>query len=73
MGPVLVQFKWWGCRLYSPGGSWRRLRRRPYQEVNGWLIGFDVEMASGLVMRLNTLQHDGLGKKYTGLKAKVLT
>ena len=43
------------------------------EEVNGWLIGFDVEMASGLVMRVNALKHDGLGKRDTDLKAKVLT
>ena len=43
------------------------------EEVNGLLIGFDVEMASGLVMRVNALKHDGLGKRDTDLKAKVLT
>lgn len=40
------------------------------EEMNGLLIGFDVEMASGLVMRVNALKHDGLGNQTRTLRPR---
>ena len=43
------------------------------EAVDGLLVGFDVLMATGQMIQLQGLRHDGIGRSNTTLRAKVLT